>query len=92
MVLRWDLTAGVILLVAGDFLVGSGLFPLEGMRTSRGAGFSREWECEQACRQAGCPAGATTGTNERSSDPTARLRGLEVAFQSPPRRCDLLQP
>jgi hypothetical protein len=28
------------------------------------------------------PVGATTETNKRISDPTARLRGLEVAFDS----------
>jgi len=35
-----------------------------------------------AGRQAGWPVGATRGPNERSRDPIARLRGLEVAFHS----------
>jgi len=49
----------------------------------RSSDFSHQRECKQACHQAGWPVGTTTGTNERSSDPTARLWGLEVAFQSP---------
>ena len=57
-------------------------FCLKGYEPLCGSGFSHEGECEQTCHQAGWPVGATTGTNERSSDPAARLRGLEVAFQS----------